>query len=84
MERATHLRAAIKDMGGQKSAAAKLGRSQSMISEYCTKGNIPAELCMQIELATDGQYRAEDMRPDLAATFRRFRATAKPKRAGRS
>lgn len=80
MEATNTFKAAIKALGGQKQAAEKLGRSQSTISTYVTGGNAPAEICMQIELATGGKYRAEDMRPDLAETFRGFR-TARRGRA---
>lgn len=80
MEATNPFEQAIREMGGQRLAAEKLGRSQSTISTYVTGGSAPAEICMQIEVETGGKYRAEDLRPDLAATFRRFRLNAKAKR----
>lgn len=70
---------AIRALGGQQAAAMRLGRKQPTISGYVTEGNAPAEICMMIEVETGGRYRAEDMRPDLAGTFKAFRAS-KPNR----
>jgi DNA-binding transcriptional regulator YdaS (Cro superfamily) len=72
-------REAIRALGGQQAAAELLGRKQPTISGYVTEGNAPAEICMLIEVETGGRFRAEDMRPDLASTFRAFRAS-KPSR----
>jgi hypothetical protein len=35
---------------------------------------------MRLEVATQGRYRAEDMRPDLADVFKRFRRSRPNKR----
>tara|TARA_R110000823_G_scaffold243647_1_gene367835 strand:- start:99 stop:359 length:261 start_codon:yes stop_codon:yes gene_type:complete len=72
---------AIRALGGQQAAAACLGRKQPTISGYVTEGNAPAEICMMIEVETGGRYRAEDMRPDLAATFKAFRASKPGRRS---
>ena len=64
---------AIKELGRQRAAAELLGRKQPTISGYVTEGNAPADICMRLEVETRGKYRAEDMRPDLADVFKRFR-----------
>lgn len=74
----TPFKRAIKALGGQIKAAALLQRSQSTISSYVTANNPPADICMRIEVATGGEYRAEDMRPDLAAVFKEFREGTPP------
>lgn len=69
----TPLHRAIKALGGQSTAAAILKRSQATISGYLNGGSPPADVCMRIEVATKGEYRAEDLRPDLADVFAGFR-----------
>ncbi len=64
---------AIKALGGQQAAAGLLGRKQSTLSGYVKDGNAPADVCMRIEIETKGEYRAEQIRPDLADVFTRFR-----------
>lgn len=76
-------RKAVKAAGGQKTVADLVGCAQSTISGYVTGGNAPADVCMKLETATGGAYRAEDMRPDLAETFRAFRQS-RPLPADRS
>jgi DNA-binding transcriptional regulator YdaS (Cro superfamily) len=73
-------KSAIKELGGQQAAAELLGRKQPTISGYVTEGNAPADICMRLEVATQGRYRAEDMRPDLADVFKRFRRSRPNKR----
>ena len=77
---------AIKDLGGPTKAAAVLGRAQPTISGYLRDGNPPADVCMRIEVATDGKHTAEKMRPDLADDFKAFRALtpAKAKKRARA
>lgn len=70
---------AIRDLGGPTKAAAILGRKQPTLSGYLKDGNPPADVCMRIEVATAGKYRAEHLRPDLADDFRAFRAISKAK-----
>jgi DNA-binding transcriptional regulator YdaS (Cro superfamily) len=69
---------AIKDLGGPTKAAAVLGRKQPTISGYLRDGNPPADVCMRIEVATNGRFTAEQLRPDLAEDFKAFRAMGKP------
>lgn len=69
----TPLHRAIKALGGQNSAAAILKRSQATISGYLNGGSPPADVCMRIEVATNGEFKAEDLRPDLADVFAGFR-----------
>lgn len=70
-------RQAIKELGGQKPTSELVGCAQSTISSYATGGNPPADVCIRIEVATGGKFRADKMRPDLADVFAEFRA---PKR----
>jgi DNA-binding transcriptional regulator YdaS (Cro superfamily) len=73
---------AIKDLGGPTKAATILGRKQPTISGYLRDGNPPADVCMRIEVATNGKHAAEKLRPDLADDFKAFRALKrKTKRA---
>lgn len=69
----TPLHRAIKSLGGQNSAAAILKRSQATISGYLNGGSPPADVCMRIEVATKGEFKAEELRPDLADVFAGFR-----------
>lgn len=63
---------AIAHLGSQQALAAKLGVRQSAVSKWLY-GSIAmtAERAVQIEEATDGAVRREDLRPDL---FRRSAA----------
>lgn len=72
---------AVAALGGQKMAALILGRAQSTISAHCTSGKPPADLCMRVEIETGGKFQAEKMRPDLAETFRAFRAARRRRAA---
>lgn len=53
-------------VGGQAQLAALLGVTPSTVNQWI-KGvrPIPAERCPEIERATDGAVRCEDMRPDV-------------------
>lgn len=76
---------AIAALGGPLKAAAVLGRAQPTISGYLRDGNPPADVCMRIEVATNGEFLAEQIRPDLADDFKAFRAlTPKPKKRARA
>lgn len=66
--------AAIDELGGPTAAEGILKRKQSTISGYIKDGNQPADVCMRIEVATNGKFPAEKMRPDLADVFTNFRA----------
>lgn len=72
----TPLHRAVKALGGQEKTAAIIKKSQTAVSEYLRKGNAPADVCMRIETATGGRYKAEEIRPDLADVFVNFRRTA--------
>lgn len=70
----TPLHRAVKALGGQGKAAAIIKKSQPTLSEYLRKGNAPADVCMRLEVATGGEYTAEQFRPDLADVFAAYRA----------
>jgi DNA-binding transcriptional regulator YdaS (Cro superfamily) len=47
--------------------AAQIGVPQSLISQWSTEvRQVPAERCPEIERATGGKVRCEDLRPDVA------------------
>ncbi len=76
---------AIAALGGPTAAAPILRRSQPTISGYLRDGNPPADVCMRVEVATNGEFPAEQLRPDLAEDFKAFRAsTPKPKKRARA
>lgn len=72
------LHLAIEKLGGPTKAAAILGRKQPTISGYLKDNNPPLDVCLKIEAATEGEYRAEQLRPDLADAFGALRTMAKP------
>ncbi len=74
---AKKFREAIGRLGGQADAASIVKRSQPTISDYCKNANAPAEVCMRIEAATNGEFLAEHLRPDLAADFAAYRDRAR-------
>jgi len=63
------LQRAIGMLGGQTRAAALPKRKQSTLSGYLRGSTAPAEICIRIEVATEGQVTAESIRPDLADEF---------------
>lgn len=69
-----HVRRAIEVKGSQQKLADAAGCSQQQISFLLNDAeNISAEMAIKIDLATDGEVRRSDMRPDL---FPRERAEA--------
>jgi DNA-binding transcriptional regulator YdaS (Cro superfamily) len=76
-DKETPLHRAVKALGGQAKVAAITKKKQPTISEYLRKGNAPADFCMRIELATGGEYTADQFRPDLADVFASYRALGK-------
>lgn len=58
---------AIQCLGSQAAMASALGVAQPTISEWL-RGvrQVPAERCPQIERATGGAVRCEELRPDVA------------------
>jgi DNA-binding transcriptional regulator YdaS (Cro superfamily) len=81
----TPIHEAVAALGGQVKTAEIVGRAQSRISAYLASGKPPVDVCMAIEAATDGRFTAEQLRPDLAHIFSRFRSSKPaPKRSRRA
>jgi DNA-binding transcriptional regulator YdaS (Cro superfamily) len=60
------------ERGRMSQLASRLGVVPSLVSMWANGSRkVPAEWCMDIEHATDGKVKAEDMRPDL--NWKRFR-----------
>ena len=60
----------LKDRGAGKSLAAAINISGATLSEWKSgKKKVPAARCIDIEVATAGVVRCEDMRPDLNWKF---------------
>lgn len=58
---------AIKHFGSQAALASALGVKQPTVSEWLRgERPVPAERCPEIERATGGAVRCEDLRPDVA------------------
>jgi DNA-binding transcriptional regulator YdaS (Cro superfamily) len=75
MDKRTALHKAIEDLGGQIRAGAIIKRSQATISGYLKNGGrAPIDVCMRIEVATNGKHTAEMLRPDLADVIAAFRS----------
>lgn len=54
-------------VGGQANLARELGVSPPTVNQWAHgKRQIPAERCPEIERATGGEVRCEDLRPDVA------------------
>ena len=66
---------AVQHLGSQAALAAQLGVTQPTISEWLRgERRVPAERCPQIERATGGIVRCEDLRPDVAWDVLRMQA----------
>ena len=66
-------------MGGVAETVRKLGLNGHATVYQWTKTKVPAERCPQIEDATGGQVRCEELRPDvLWSVLRRKAKPAKP------
>ena len=59
-------------VGGQAALAKKIGKKQAHVAMWFKRGKVPAEVCADIEGATDGAVSCHDLRPDV------FRVAAKP------
>ena len=63
---------AVSLVGGGTQLAIKLGVTPGAVTQWCLPSDnrfyrqIPAERCPQIEQATDGLVRCEELRPDVA------------------
>lgn len=62
----TPIKRAISAMGGVAETVRKLGLNGHATVYQWTKTQVPAERCPQIEAATGGLVRCEDLRPDVA------------------
>ena len=51
-------------IGGTTKLAAAIGVTAQVVSNWRVRG-VPAERCPDIELATDGAVRCEELRPDV-------------------
>lgn len=62
-----HIKRAIEVRGSGAALASAINRSPQFVSQLL-KGerNVPAELCPDIERATSGEVRCEQLRPDVA------------------
>lgn len=59
------LQLAIDHFGSQAKLARAIGRSQQVINNWIRRKSIPAERCIDIDRATNGAVRCEDLRPDV-------------------
>jgi DNA-binding transcriptional regulator YdaS (Cro superfamily) len=60
-----HLDKACEMLGSQDRLAAALGIKSPSISDWRTRGRVPAERCLAIELLTVGEVTCHDLRPDV-------------------
>lgn len=58
------LNRAIVIVGSQKALADKTGVVQSAVANWLRRGNVPAEYCLAIEIATEGKVTRQQLRPD--------------------
>jgi DNA-binding transcriptional regulator YdaS (Cro superfamily) len=65
---------AITEAGGQTALARKIGKQQGHVGNWLARGKVPAEVCVDIERATDGKVTRYELRPDV------FGDLPKPKR----
>ena len=64
-QKAEHLDRAIKIIGGLKAAQQALGLNTYQALQQWRVTRVPAERCPDIEKATNGAVRCEDLRPDV-------------------
>ena len=70
---------AIEWFGGVSAMGRAIGASQSKISNWRGRGNIPAEYCPAIEKSSHGRITCESLRPDIDWAY--LRRTCKRKAA---
>jgi len=62
-------------LGSQKALADHLGVTRGAVNQWKDpERKVPAEHCPQIERATSGRVRCEELRPDVAWDVLRFQA----------
>lgn len=53
------------DGDGQTALATLIGKSQGHVGMWLKRQKVPAEVCMLIQLATNGEVTAAQLRPDV-------------------
>ncbi len=62
----TALEKAVEILGSQAELARKIGKKQAHIWNWLHRDRrVPADMAMQIELATDGKVTRHELRPDI-------------------
>ena len=69
------IKRAAEVVGNQQLLAQQLGVSKAAVSQWITAG-VPMDRCIEIEKATSGAVRCEDLRPDVDWAY--LRATDCP------
>lgn len=59
---------ACKILGSQEALAAALGIRGPSIVGWRNRSRVPAERCVEIEVATKGQVTRQELRPDIFGT----------------
>lgn len=62
------LERAIGIAGGQSALAEKIGKKQAHVAMWLKRQKVPAEVCADIETATDGAVTCHELRPDVFRT----------------
>ncbi|HSV48343.1 MAG TPA: helix-turn-helix domain-containing protein [Ramlibacter sp.] len=66
-------------VGGRAPLASHLSVTPAAVSQWCNgERRVPAERCPQIEKATGGKVRCEELRPDVAWDVLRMQAGQEP------
>lgn len=71
MFRMTALQNAISQLGSQSALAKRIDCAPQVINNWLRRNNVPAEHCPEIEKATGGVVRCEDLRPDVDWSYLR-------------
>jgi DNA-binding transcriptional regulator YdaS (Cro superfamily) len=64
MEKRTYIKEMVQDLGGPSKLGRQLGVSKSTVAGWSVRG-LPAAQAIRIERLTDGDYRLEDLLPEL-------------------
>lgn len=70
----TAFKRAVAIIGSPSRMAAALDVSQQVVTNWAARG-VPVERCLEIEIATGGLVKCEDLRPDKRAFFEGLRGT---------